>query len=387
MTRCWLSETHIAVSPFGLVRPCCRFRVGNEYSLNINGKTVKDVFESAVLENLRNDLKTGIKNKGCSKCWYHESQQIQSMRQQYNNGRDFKKIDNLSTYEKIHSLEISFSNHCNYRCRHCSSFCSSKWRSDDLLLGNPVPDTLLEPDIDELQIQKLVNLEHIKMLGGEPLLSKSHEKLIENIKDNVHNINLEYVTNGSMWPSDDILEVWKNAKTIRLIISLDDIYEYFEYFRTDSDFNTVLDTFSKIETLGIDIGEKLTANIHCVINVLNMHRIDKIVKFMINFFPQWHFTFDSIAQPEYLRISQWSKCEAEKQIKKLQKIDESITDNNRINNHKKRNINKAIKIIKDSCKNDISDFSKLIKTNNILDKSRNTDLASIHPYIIKHNGK
>ena len=386
MTRCWLSETHIAVSPFGLVRPCCRFHTDDNYPLNISGKTIKNVFEDDFLQNVRKDLKAGVKHKGCNKCWYHESKEITSMRQQYNYARDFSILDNLNTYEKIHSLEISFSNHCNYRCRHCSSFFSSKWREDDLLLGNRVPDTLLEPNLDDLEIHKLVNLEHIKMLGGEPLLSKNHSKLIKSIEHNIHNIELEYVTNGSLWPSNDIVEIWKRAKSLRLIISLDDVYEYFEYFRTDSSFSTVESTFEKIETLRTVLGDRLQTNIHCVINVLNMYRVNHIVEYMIEKLPEWNFTFDNITQPEYLHIRQWSKTEAKKQVKKLENIDAKIPDNSRVNNHKKRNIKKAIKIIKDSCKNDTNDFSKLLKTNTILDKSRKTDLEKTHPYIASISG-
>jgi radical SAM protein with 4Fe4S-binding SPASM domain len=387
MTRCWLSETHIAVSPFGLVRPCCRFHTDDNYPLNISGKTIKEVFESDFLQNVRDDLKSGIKHKGCNKCWYHESKEITSMREQYNMGRDFENLSQLNSYEKIHSIEISFSNHCNYRCRHCNSFCSSKWREDDLLLGNRVPDTLLEPNLDDLEIHKLVNLEHIKMLGGEPLLSKNHEKLIKSIEHNIHNINLEYVTNGSLWPKDEIVEIWKRAKTLRLIISLDDVYEYFEYFRTDSSFNTVEDTFAKIEHLRTTVGASVTPNIHCVINALNLYRIDQIVEYMIEHLPEWNFTFDNIAQPDYLHIRQWSKSQAKNQIKKLENIDNSISVDSKVNRHKKRNIKKAIKIIKDSCTAEINDFTKLFSTNNILDKSRKTDIHSTHQYIISQHGK
>ena len=373
MTRCWLSETHLAINPQGKVGPCCRNN-GKKTDISIGNQTIDQVYENSKLLEIRNKLKSGERIKDCNKCWYQEDNNILSMRQQYNTNVDWKKLESLTTFEKIHSLEIAFSNHCNYRCRMCNSWFSSKWKDDDILLGRSTPTALLEPDINFYQIEKLVNLQHIKMLGGEPFLSKQHKHLLKNIP--VEQIELEYITNGSIWPDNEIIEIWKRAKSLRFIISLDDIYDQFEYFRSDSNFKNVETTLTKIENLRTP---NMVTNIHCVINVLNLYRLDKIIEYVMINFPNWNFTFDTVVDPSWLKINQWSIHDANIQIEKLEIIINDITSNSAIDSHKKRNIRKAINLIKTQCKNSSSDFTQLFNTNSILDKSRNTKLLNIHP--------
>lgn len=380
MTRCWLSETHLAITPVGKVLPCCRFKQNN-WNVNFDSN-LKTVFEKQELQDVRYSLKNNIKHERCNKCWMQEDNNILSMRVQYNKERDFDVLEKYNTYEKIHSLEIAFSNHCNYKCRHCNTFNSSRWKEDDMMLGNPVPERLLlEPDVESLELDKLVNLQHVKMLGGEPLLSKQHKKLLQSI--DIENINLEYVTNGSIWPDDEIVDLWKRAKSLHIIVSLDDIYDRSDYFRTDSNFKTIQDTMSKFEKLRQE-HHIMWCNIHCCINALNLFNLDKIVQFMLDKFPMWHFTFDKIIHPAYLDISQWSHQHAGHQIHKLEQIDKTIPLDSLLNDHKKRNISKIIKLLKASCTSDKCNFTKLLETNTLLDKSRNTHLLDVHPYFERY---
>jgi len=376
MTRCWLSETHLAITPVGKVLPCCRFK---QHNWNVKFDTnIETVFQKPELEQVRQSLRNNNKHKNCNKCWMQEDNNILSMRVQYNKQRDFAVLENYNTYEKIHSLEIAFSNHCNYKCRHCNTFNSSRWKDDDIMLGNPVPEKLLlEPDVESLELDKLVNLEHIKMLGGEPLLSKQHKKLLQSI--DIEKINLEYVTNGSIWPDEEIIELWKRAKSLHIIVSLDDIKERSNYFRTDSDFETIFKTMQSLESLRKQ-HHYMWCNIHTCLNVLNLVGFSDIIDFMLDNFPHWHFTFDKIVHPAYLDIRQWSRFVAKDEIVKLEEIDASIPLDSILNDHKKRNIGKLIKLIKNSCQNDNTNLTDFFKTNSLLDKSRNTSLLDVHSY-------
>lgn len=363
----------------GWVAPCCRFNRENDID-NISDGYLEDVFEIDYLRNVRSALRNGEKIKGCNKCWKHEDNNILSMRKQFNTNRDFSVLDNMSTLEKIHSLEIAFSNHCNYKCRHCRTTNSSKWQADDIMLGRFVPDRLLlEPDISKLQLDKLVNLEHIKILGGEPLINKTHDKFLQELDDSGHieNISLEYVTNGSVYPKEDIINIWKKAKSVRVIISLDDIYEYFDYFRSDADFSIVECNLHKFTSLANEMN--LDIGFHIVINVLNLYRFSNIIEYKLKEFPDWYFTVDKIVEPKYLRTSQWSKSVGKTQTDRLKIIHNSIKEERLLDRHIKRNINKAIKIITDECINDENNFGNLFKINDQLDNSRNTSLEYVHP--------
>lgn len=363
----------------GMIAPCCRYNKQNNY-VNISDGYLEETFEAEFLLNARDALRNNQKISGCNKCWKHESNNILSMRQQYNDGRDFSVLNAMSPLEKIHSLEIAFSNHCNYKCRHCNTMNSSKWKEDDIMLGRNIPDKLLlEPDISKLQLDKLVNLEHIKILGGEPLINKTHDKFILELERSgrLEHLSLEYVTNGSVFPKEEIINAWKKAKSVRIIISLDDIGDAFNYFRTDADFNVVLSNLHKFTELSKEMN--LNLGFHIVINVLNLYRFSDIIEYKLKEFPDWYFTVDRIVEPKYLRTSQWSKSVGGIQIKLLQELHDKINGNRVLDNHIKRNIRKAIKIISDECIDEKNDFSELFKTNDLLDKSRNTDICDAHP--------
>lgn len=372
-------ETHLAINPMGMIAPCCRYNKQNNF-VNMSDGYLEETFETTFLSDARTALQNGEKIKGCNKCWKHEDNNILSMREQFNTDRDFSVLENMSALEKIHSLEIAFSNHCNYKCRHCNTMSSSKWKDDDILLGREIPDRLLlEPDISKLQLDKLVNLKHIKILGGEPLINKTHDKFLRELDTSgrIENISLEYVTNGSVYPKEEIINIWKKAKSVRIIISLDDIHEYFDYFRSDADFNIVETNLTKFTSLSKEMDVDL--GFHIVINVLNLYRISDIIEYKIKSFPDWYFTVDRIVEPKYLRTSQWSKRVADGQVYRLESICNSITETRLLDNHIKRNIKKAIKIISDECINDDNDFFDLFEVNSKLDKSRNTSLEKIHP--------
>lgn len=377
MTRCWLSETHIAITPEGKIKPCTRYK-DTQNSPNINQEQIKDVFFGEYLSIPREQLKNNSFPDACSKCASQERNGIQSMRQLFNMNADFGSLNGTSS--DIRSFEIAFSNHCNYRCRHCNSFSSAKWKSEDELLGRHTPDTmLLEPNIENLDINNLDNLENIKILGGEPLINKSHTRFMRELsKRDCSNISLEYFTNGSVFPSEEVVSVWKQMKYVSVSISLDDIGKYFDYFRTDADFyGTVEQNCFAYDALSTEFNVK--PHFHIVINVLNMYRLDRIVDYIFENFPTWRFTVDTVINPSWLKISQWSKAEADNMIMhlKMKKYNTNITRN-------KNMIDYMCRILASNCTKETSDFSDLVKYNTILDKSRNTSLIDIHPYIGKN---
>lgn len=383
MTRCWLAETHLAINPKGQVGTCCR-TVGKTKDLYLESQTISQVFDNTKLQDIRNNLRNGIKIKDCNKCWFEEQNSSrESMRQYSNKDKDFAVLDQLKGAALVHSLEIAFSNHCNYRCRHCSSLSSSKWYKEDKLLGRSVDEnTLLEPDISTFNIEELKNLNYVKLLGGEPLINKNHDKFLKKLDAMgiLENLSLEYVTNGSVWPSADIVTLWKKAKSLRFVISLDDVEDQFDYFRTDGNFTIVKENIDKFTRLYLENRKQVLLGFHCVVNALNLRRMSYIVKYMNYHFPHWQYTFDKIKTPEYLRASQWSKTYGEEQINLL----EEIKDKTFFNGPKKRNLQHLINIIKDECVTNSTDLSKFFSTNDILDYSRNTSVIKMHPYMEKY---
>lgn len=349
MTRCWLSEHHLAITTEGKVLPCTRYKKRHDAPI-IHEQKINDIYNGKWINEIRYNLQQGEKLDACKKCWQQEEAGIPSMRQNYE----------AEWSSKLKSLEIAFSNHCNFACRHCSSFSSSKWLDDDIMLGNPVPPAkLMQPSLENYD--NLDDIEFVKMLGGEPLLNKNHSKFLHKLT-NIQNVLLEYTTNGSVFPSADVLDIWHKAKKVWIEVSLDDINERFEYFRTHSNFDIVIENCKKFESLQCE----KTLGFHIVLNALNLPYIYDIIKYLQDNFPNWYIYVDKVVVPSWLKTSQWSKSFAQKQISKLETLP---------------NTQQVIDTILQECKNNDTNLEEFFDVNSKLDKSRNTDMYQIHPIL------
>jgi molybdenum cofactor biosynthesis enzyme MoaA len=139
----------------------------------------------------------------------------------------------------IKYLDISLGRVCNLQCLMCSPMNST---SQDKLYSDEVVkklkgkrDTPFDISfIDGVFFKELVkDLEHILMLGGEPLMSELHipilRKLVELNK--AKDLRLWYDTNGTVVPSSELIQLWKEFKKVEVSISLDDSGIGYEYIR------------------------------------------------------------------------------------------------------------------------------------------------------------
>jgi hypothetical protein len=84
------------------------------------------------------------------------------------------------------------------------------------------------------------DLIRLEIPGGEPFYADKqlHKNFLEHF---VHpeKISLHYITNGTVWPNCELIELWKKFKHVDIQLSLDGIEKKFEYSRWPSDWNSV----------------------------------------------------------------------------------------------------------------------------------------------------
>lgn len=162
------------------------------------------------------------------------------------------------------NLEISFDTKCNAACLSCGSYCSTTWakfqKKHDLnihavpmqlSLNSKLDRKLAElkygitlqdddKDMSDILFRKLLSLipldklRNVFILGGEPLYTKSHMKMLNHLKEvhpDLSKITLRYQSNGSIYPSDEVLKHWEQYEAIVFGVSFDDIGERFNYLR------------------------------------------------------------------------------------------------------------------------------------------------------------
>ena len=86
-------------------------------------------------------------------------------------------------------------------------------------------------------------LDHLKILGGEPFLDKRNIELIKQIPR--ENVRLMFVTNNSIFPKDDVLELLKEFKYLNVNLSIDGIKEVAEYVREGTKWSRFERNWSK----------------------------------------------------------------------------------------------------------------------------------------------
>lgn len=106
----------------------------------------------------------------------------------------------------IESLELSISYHCNISCKGCSH-CSPLFKEEYFDIYK---------EIESLKIlSKYLNIKIIKLIGGEPLLNKDIDKIIQILKNESIGDKIYVATNGLLlnkmseyfWKNIDGLEV------------------------------------------------------------------------------------------------------------------------------------------------------------------------------------
>jgi len=281
-SMCALPWMSIETTAMGEFRPCCLAEEsipkqdGTLYRV-ANGDTIQDAFDSAYMDDLRNQFVQGKKPDTCKKCWALESAGGYSKRMISND--KFKY-----TEKKLRFLDLKLGNICNLKCRICGVWSSSKWAQEEIDLGNknakdflaagqwPRQQHKLWPEVLEL----LPDVEYFEFTGGEPFLIKEHFDILEKSVELGHSKKqvVHYNTNGTTFPEHAVNNIWPHFKLIEIAFSIDDIGERFEYQRYGAVWHEVTENIKKINALRSQFPIK--TQICCTINIQNIFNMPEI---------------------------------------------------------------------------------------------------------------
>lgn len=232
----WVS---LYVEPNGRVDNCC---VGKNYLGNIKENTVQEIIFGPVNQQVQKSMLEGQMPKGCAWC-ENKSHSLQTrmfdifpsrQEQDYQQG-DFR----------LQYLDARWSNTCNLACVYCSPTYSSTWAQE---LNEPVriereqKNELLDYVLDHVEL-----LKEVYLAGGEPMLMKENEQLIEAIRQRNPNCHVLVNTNLTQITNSTIFENLLALKNCSWLVSVDDSHDRFEYMRypaTWTEFAENLETLS-----------------------------------------------------------------------------------------------------------------------------------------------
>jgi len=259
-----------------------------------------EYFKSTEQVQLKQDFLQGKRPDACNKCWQLESAGGTSKRLADNYVfRDHKfDIDyNDTTSSRIVNLDIKLGNKCNLACRICGPRCSSTWsRFADAVT---VEFNWLENESsafwsDIIDISE--DVKYITFAGGEPLLDKTHRKLLQYFIDTglSEDIALHYNTNGTVF-ADFLFDYWDQFKSVELSFSIDAVGKRFEYERFGMIWDKVhanLQRYSKTD---------YTCNLYATLTALNVMYSDEIYEYSEQL--GCGITYNLLTDPEDLAVT------------------------------------------------------------------------------------
>ena len=278
----------------GTVKNCIR---SAESIGNIQNNTIEEIVSGPVNDTRQSMILNGISTINCQPCHKLESGKksfdIISDRKFYI--RELKQVP-LDTYRPnnfdLQTIDVRWSNLCNFACVYCGPTFSSKWASE-LNVAPATPTDQQRLQFKDYIFNNAKKLKHVYLAGGEPLLMKENLELLELLDPNV---NLRINTNLSKVDTrvfDRICE-FKNVHWIVSVESTDQEYEYMRYGGTWEDFLLNLNNINKLE-------HKITFNmLHLLLNHMSIFKC--IDSFKELGFHNNSFIVGPITSPGYLDI-------------------------------------------------------------------------------------
>jgi MoaA/NifB/PqqE/SkfB family radical SAM enzyme len=249
-TFCMYPWIHLHAYPDGKAWPCCMSEMNAGPVGNFQETSMKEVWNSKEMTQLRRDMLSETQNKYCIRCYEQEKAGFFSGRQSANkhHGHHIDKIENTHIDGRLDEFtmvywDIRFSNLCNLKCRSCGHLFSSQWYQDQIKLAGPEwakKNKALfyagryETDIWEQLIEHIDSVEQVYFAGGEPLIMDEHYRILEELeKREKFDVRLIYNTNFTEIRLKDrlVFDYWKKFDNVAVGASLDAMGERAEYIR------------------------------------------------------------------------------------------------------------------------------------------------------------
>jgi sulfatase maturation enzyme AslB (radical SAM superfamily) len=300
-TLCSAFWNHTNIRGGDRVFPCCRFKKPIQ---TFNGN-LDAVLHSLEYNKLRQDSRNGIAIPECQKCYMEEDHGKKSLRQEFNEQYSVDKIE-------LKFLEIGFDNICNLTCDGCWVEFSSAWGHKT----NPnLPKKLHVTDTTEI-IKIPDTIEKVIFLGGEPLMTNRHIAFLKKVTD-LSKLSVIYYTNGTFLLQPNEIEILKQTKETKFILSIDGVGKLNDLVRSGSSWLDILQFLDQIKQLGFII------SVHSVIHLNNWHGFPELSEFIKKEKLEW--SLGLLTYPNNLSIINLSSQEKQelREILKKYKIPNS----------------------------------------------------------------
>jgi organic radical activating enzyme len=318
-TYCVLPWIHFATRPNGDMRLCCNSNssgagfdheiglVKNETGrpANFANETPMSAWNNDYMKSVRTTMLEGNIPSSCKKCFDEESKGVVSKRMWetgtwVEEGIDVPELikqtqEDGIVPESLVYLDLRLGHTCNLKCIMCSPHDSSQWAADHKKVFPLFQHTELKtqmawdrksfnnfwhenPDFWKEMYAQIPNLKQVYFAGGEPLMIREHKLFLEEIikQGYADKILIRYNTNGLLI-DDEIIELWKKFKKVKVGFSIDAVGDRNYYIRYPSDWNVIERNLHKLD----NTPDNIQVSIATAIQILNIKTLPELAKWKI----------------------------------------------------------------------------------------------------------
>lgn len=383
---CILPFTHFSTRPNGDITPCCRYmgKLGN-----IKEQSIEDIWNGTEVKTLRNEFLNGLRPNDCWPCWQIEDSGGTSMRQSMLLNRNYTFKNEVEQDFQIPVIELKLSNLCNFRCRTCKPDLSTTWLKDweevraEYESIGMICSTERQNYFDNENFLESIerlgsSIDILEFAGGEPLMDPLHYRILERLQHEASHIEVKYSTNLSRlsigkW---NVLDIWKNFKSVDLSVSMDGHPELNDYIRTESNTKNIVENLSLVRK---ELGNRFDGRIALCYSAYNAYDLPKSYDYFVNELKMpvhGNIAFSPIFINPQIIPKELKNIISSKYDEYLNSLDSTLMTSY----HKKR-INRFITtnrnfMLNDDLSNYWNQFKEFTKR---LDRSRGTNIYSIIP--------
>ena len=318
-TFCILPWIHFATRPNGDMRLCCSANAsgaGENHTVglvknergqpaNFGRETPMSAWNNEYMKDVRLTMLEGKIPASCSKCIAEESKGVASKRiwetgSWMEDGIDVEELikqteEDGTIPEKLVYLDLRLGHTCNLKCVMCSPHDSSQWVGEHkkiypLFQAKELKEQMAwdrkdfnnkwheNPDFWKEMYAQIPNLKQVYFAGGEPLMIREHKWFLEEIirQGYADKILIRYNTNGLL-VDDEIIELWKKFKKVKVGFSIDAVGDRNYYIRYPSDWDTIERNLHKLD----NTPDNIQVSIATAIQILNIKHLADFAKWKI----------------------------------------------------------------------------------------------------------
>ena len=318
-TFCVLPWIHFATRPNGDMRLCCNANssgAGTDHEIglvknetgrpaNFGRETPMSAWNNEYMKDVRLTMLEGKIPASCAKCHKEEFNGVASKRiwetgTWVEDGIDLPELikqteEDGTVPESLVYLDLRLGHTCNLKCIMCSPHDSSMWVADHkkvypIFQAKELKEQMAwnsdtfdnywyeNPDFWKEMYAQIPNLKQVYFAGGEPLLIKEHKLFLEEIirQGYADKILVRYNTNGLL-VNDEIIELWKKFKKVKVGFSIDAVGDRNYYIRYPSDWDTIERNLRKLD----NTPDNIQVSIATAIQILNIKHLPALAKWKI----------------------------------------------------------------------------------------------------------